>query len=543
MQKVLATILAVPILVLVYAGTMVRRARRRHAVMAFVALGLIGVLIATAVRPTPATGTLPARISAIDPAEFTPIVETGESPSAPVLISFPEAMNTASVERLVRIEPATSVSFDWDATATLLTITPRDTWALGKIHTVTIEAGALDATGRPLGHQIRSAFVTREAVTATISATAMTAGTALAASHILIAFSGPVDAASIALVTDPVIVGRIGVAAGSTSARPAYEFIPTDPLPGGTTFTISLGADVRDLDGGLVMAEAATIQTAAAPVVVRFRPKTGATGVGWTQNLSVRFTEPMDRASTETAWRATQGTAAVAGTFAWAERDTVLVFNPTKSLGYSQKIALTVAVGATSKAGLPLASAASATFTTAPRPTSGTKTTGGSGGGVIGSGGGVIGSSTWSAVEAYYLKLMNCTRTGGIVTSTGSCSSPGGRSVAALWQDAGITTKVSRPYAKKLAVNNLCTHFSGGNPGDRLKAAGFTSYVWAENLGCRSGDPYAAVLGSHLFFQSEASYSGGHYVNLMNAKYDRVGIGVWVSGGRVRLVVDFYHPL
>jgi len=28
----------------------------------------------------------------------------------------------------------------------------------------------------------------------------------------------------------------------------------------------------------------------------------------------------------------------------------------------------------------------------------------------------------------------------------------------------------------------------------------------------------------------------------MNAKYDRVGIGVWVSHGRVRLVIDFYHP-
>ena len=50
------------------------------------------------------------------------------------------------------------------------------------------------------------------------------------------------------------------------------------------------------------------------------------------------------------------------------------------------------------------------------------------------------------------------------------------------------------------------------------------------------------MLGSHLFFQSERPYSGGHYVNLMNSAYDRVGIGVWVSGGRVRLVIDFYHP-
>ena len=137
---------------------------------------------------------------------------------------------------------------------------------------------------------------------------------------------------------------------------------------------------------------------------------------------------------------------------------------------------------------------------------------------------------------------MNCTRTGGWVTSTGKCSSPGGRNVAPLKLDKGISSKVSRPYAKKLAIGADCSHFIGGNPGDRLRRAGYTSYRWAENLGCRSGNPYAAVLGSHLFFQAEKSTNGGHYVNLMNAKYDRVGIGVWVSGGRVRLVIDFYHP-
>ena len=50
------------------------------------------------------------------------------------------------------------------------------------------------------------------------------------------------------------------------------------------------------------------------------------------------------------------------------------------------------------------------------------------------------------------------------------------------------------------------------------------------------------MLGSHRFFQSEKPYNGGHYRNLMDAKFDRVGIGVWVSSGRVRLVIDFYHP-
>jgi hypothetical protein len=28
----------------------------------------------------------------------------------------------------------------------------------------------------------------------------------------------------------------------------------------------------------------------------------------------------------------------------------------------------------------------------------------------------------------------------------------------------------------------------------------------------------------------------------MNPDYKRCGIGVWVYSGRIRLVVDFYHP-
>ena len=209
---------------------------------------------------------------------------------------------------------------------------------------------------------------------------------------------------------------------------------------------------------------------------------------------------------------------------------------------YGALVVMKVAPTATSASGTQLGVAAQAAIRIAPKPVATKTATSTAVRTTSGGSGSAVGGGSWGAVEVYYLKLMNCTRTGGWVTSTGSCSSPGGRSVAALKLDAGISSKVSRPYAKKLAVNNLCTHFSGGNPGDRLRAAGYTSYKWAENLGCRSGNPYSAVLGSHLFFQSERSYSGGHYVNLMNSLYDRVGIGVWVSGGRVRLVIDFYHP-
>ncbi len=160
-----------------------------------------------------------------------------------------------------------------------------------------------------------------------------------------------------------------------------------------------------------------------------------------------------------------------------------------------------------------------------------------SGGGKPGGGG------SWAAVETYYLGLMNCTRTGGWVTSSGACSSPGGRNVAPLKLDAGISSKVSRPYAKRLAVGADCSHFIGGNPGRPTPPGRLLELP----LGREHRLPLRAVRAPRSSPRTSSSRArsrtnGGHYVNLMNAAYDRVGIGVWVSGGRVRLVIDFYHP-
>jgi uncharacterized protein YkwD len=540
LRNVLAAALAVPVIALAVARSVDRRAggRRLLAVVALLVVGTITALAGT--RPAPATGSAPTRIEPLEAAAFSTQIRTSESPSAPVTITFAGPMDTASVELMLRVVPSRAVDISWDSTGARLTVAPRTAWKPGTYYTVTVLEGALDATGRPLEQRIRAAFLTRPAVTATVVATAVLADEAAIATGFRIAFSGAIDESTLDVVVSPAVAGTLAPAEGSTAAAPVYDFTPDEPLQPGTAYRVAVGPGLRDLEGAEVDSTPLEIRTAAAPAVVRFRPRHGWTDVAWSQLLSVRFTEPMDHATTEAAWSATQGTTKLAGAFRWAENDTVLIFDPSSNLGYAQKVELMVGAGATSRAGVPIVAASSIAFTTAPKPAPkpAPRTTPSSGGG-----GGSIGGSTWAAVETYYLGLMNCTRTGGWVTSSGSCSSPGGRDVAALWQDAGITADVSRPYAKKLAVNNLCTHFSGGNPGDRLRAAGYTSYIWAENLGCRSGDPYAAVLGSHLFFQSEQSYNGGHYVNLMNAKYDRVGLGVWVSGGRVRLVVDFYHPL
>ena len=153
----------------------------------------------------------------------------------------------------------------------------------------------------------------------------------------------------------------------------------------------------------------------------------------------------------------------------------------------------------------------------------------------------------WYSVERFYLGLLNCTRTGGWVLSDGTCRGYGSGRYSAyvppIAYSYGISDKVARPYAKLLAVKNLCTHFYGGtDPGSRLRRAGYTRWTWAENIGCRDGyaSAKAAVLASHLRFQSEKSTNGGHWRNIKAAKYRAVGIGIWRSGTRTRLVTDFY---
>jgi uncharacterized protein YkwD len=343
-----------------------------------------------------------------------------------------------------------------------------------------------------------------------------------------------------AIRVDPPVTGRI---AASTTGRGSlsYTFQPSKPLAAGKTYRVTV-AGVVDRDGVVLAPLSLAMRTTDPPAVVRFRPQASATETPRTAAISVRFTQAMDRSVTAKAFSVEIHGKPIRGTVSWAEAGTVLVFKPAAALPYDTPVVAKVNLSAKSTTGAPLKGSVRAVFRTVAKPAAPAGTAISKPKPTSTGAGGAVGAGSWGAVESYYLRLMNCTRTGGWVTSGGVCSSPGGRNVAPLVIDSRISSRVTRPYAKLLATQGECSHFIGGNPGNRLARAGYSSYRWAENIGCRSGDPSSAVLGSHLFFQSERPYSGGHYVNLMNADYDRVGIGVWVSGGQVRLVVDFYHP-
>ena len=541
LERLLRQAPVAPPAVLVYLaariGAALRSSARARAGLAFglaMVLG-VGYIGSSAGTTLTATATVPQPILPLTQAAFTTAFSTDRALTEPATIRFSAPMDPASVAASLTVDPATPVTLAWDASGTVLTVAPRDHWAAGTFQTITVQSGALARSGQPLGRPVRSVFLTRDATTAAAVATQPAGDRVAVTTAFMVTFARPVEAESLAgaVRLDPPTLGTVDTVA-TLDGVTRFAFVPKRALLPDVAYRLSV-VGIRDSDGLPLAPVVLTVRTAKSPAVLRFRPQAGAGGVARATTISVRFSMPMDRRTTATAFSVSSHGKAIGGTVGWAEHDTVLLFHPKAALPRASTVSMTVGLGATAVGGAPLAVAGHGTFRTVGAAAPATSSS------VPISAGNAVGGGSWAAVETYYLGLMNCTRTGGWVTSTGACSSPGGRNVAPLKLDSGISSRVSRPYARKLAINNECSHFIGGNPGTRLRAAGYTSYRWAENIGCRSGSARAAVLATHLFYQSERSYGGGHYVNLMNPAYNRVGIGVWVSGGRVRLVIDFYH--
>lgn len=548
MRKLAAAVLALPVLLPIYVPIVLRRSIALRVVLALsvgavLGLGALGIVSPRQTVAVPASTPAPVATTA-----FGPVVRAGVAPNAGLDVTFSQAMDRASVATAVSVVPAAAVALTWDAASTAVTIRPAATWAPATLYSVTVGAAAADATGHQLGTPMRVAFVTRVATHAKIEPTTPLASGVAVRTGFAVTFDHPVDvaAAQAAFHIDPAVKGTIAAAVGPDVGT-GFTFTPSAPLDPKVAYRVSLVGSIVDGDGATVeIPDELSVTAVSGPRIVRFRPLNGTTEVVRDARLSVRFTQPMDRHTTKAAWSASANGVKLTGTFLWGENDTVLAFLPTKAFPAGAKIVMTVGLGANSKAGIPLdkvtiatatvgkpaTKTATKTATKAPTPSQPKPI----------SHGGTVGSGSWHAVETYYLQLMNCTRTGGWVTSSGSCSSPGGLSTAPIILDAGLSNKVSRPYAKLLATGGACDHFINGTPTDRLHRAGYSGWA-AENIGCRSApNGFASVLGTHLYFQTEKPCSNYcHYANLMNPAYKKCGIGVWIAHGRVRLVIDFYH--
>ena len=550
MRKLAAAALAIPVLATLYVPILLRRSIAARLVLGLGIVALLGLGALAVLSPRATAAKAPTVSAPLDSASFSESVDAAHRLHSPVRLGFSSPMNTASVVAALTVDPATPVATSWDAAGKTLTISPRGMWQAGTFYTIKVAATAVDASGQALGHAARALFSTRAATTARLALSNPVAGGASTATGFTVSFDQavPTPSADTLLAINPAVTGTL-TNVSTTATGTSVTFQPDKPLAPGTQYTVALQAGVVDSDGASVALPAPLqVKTAVAPGIVRFRPLNGTKNVAATVRLSVRFTMAMDVASTSAAFKASVGAKVLAGKVTWAEKNTVLVFSPSTALARGSSVTMTVSSAALSAGGVPLAAARSVSFSTvaAPavakvakvakvgKPKSAPKSPPKSGGGSTGAG-------AWHAVEVYYLGLMNCTRGGGWILASGRCSSPGGSGIAPLILNAGISNKVSRPYAKFLVTRNICSHFAQGTPGDRLHKAGYPG-DYRENIGCRNASsPYTSVLLTHLFFQDEKPCGNYcHWANIMDTRMKQVGIGIWVIGDRVRLVVDFW---
>ncbi len=540
MRKIAVAALAVPAFAFVYVTTFVRRS----AIAQFVAVAMAVVLVAAGLLMglpiKGVTGTQPGSVPPLTPAGVAGSIDASVPLDAPFQIQFNKPMNPASVAAALTVDPmATPFSLAWDGTGRILSLVPTPHWEPYTSYQVTIAASATDQQGMRLNGPVGALFATGSLTSGKISATVMVGGKVAPTTAFRITFDRPVKLATVAMrfqivpKVEATITGDDPTDAGSQ----VFTMTPKASLAPGTAYTVSFsGPTVTDSSGSDIQKVADLVaHTMARPEVMRFRPRDHTTTLDPGQPVSVRFTEPMDKVSTQKAFSVTVGGKAIAGDLYWAEGDTVLVMSLAKDFKLGSKVLAKVGAGARSKDGMALLAAASATFTVA-KPASRT---------IAWSGGASSGSAPYYGSEVYYLRLMNCTRTGNWVTSSGGCSTATHHTMPAqdaLRLNAGISNNVSRPYAEFMARNRLAlNHFwRGTNPHSRLASKGYGGGSWGENIASPPNAGKSGMIKVEIFYQNEYRCRCEHYYNIMAPDFTSAGVGIWVNGGIVRVVIDFY---
>ena len=564
LRKLAAATLAIPVLGFVYVTTFARCSVlvRVFALGLAIALMAGGLLVGLPSRGVSANA---APTYGPKPPSAQPNIVSGLGLGSAFRIEFSKPMDEASVAASLTVVPDVKLHTEWDAARQTLSLVPDPNWAPDTYYNVNVAGTARDRDGLSLGDATDTSFLTNPATAGKITASTVVGDAIAPTTTFRVTFTAPVKLAMVntAFNITPLVSGKITGDDPSDVGSQVFTFTPDQPLAMGTDYVVNFSAAAMADASGAPLASLAPLKasTQAKPSVVRFGPRDGSSGVDPGQAISVRFTTKMNETATTTAFSVTADGQSVTGKTYWAEDDTVLVLTPSANLPAGAKVVATVSGAAASSGGLHMTAPASATFTvtkpstakipipsvakpspsktptpsvTKPSPSKIPTPTGGL----------AVGSDQWQAAEHYYLQLMNCTRTGGWVVAGGLCRSSGPHTLPparALALDVGISTNVARPFAKFMADRGILNHFANGTPGQRLAAAGYTSYHWAENIGSPSS-VMNGMVAEEIFYQNEYPCRCEHYANLMNPEFDRAGIGVWVTNGRVRVVIDFYRP-
>ncbi|GAB4407588.1 MAG: hypothetical protein Kow00106_00470 [Anaerolineae bacterium] len=304
----------------------------------------------------------------------------------PVIFFFDQPMNPDTFPAAFSVDPQVEGTLSWSGDFTMLTFTPSALLERATEYTFTIDTGATSADGVPL---VEPFTLTLRTIGYLEVAEVLPADGSEAVDTdivITVIFNRPV----VPLVTveemadlpqpltfDPPVQG-----AGEWLNTSIYLFTPETELSGGTTYTVTVGAGLTDVTGGVLAEDFSWKFTTAPPDVIEIAPADGADAVLLDTKVTVHFSQAMDPASLEEGGFALEYLGAagedqptppapqvVAGTFDWSDDGRILTFFPAERLQLESAYRIMLDAGkARSATGAPLRENATSVFFTVPYP-------------------------------------------------------------------------------------------------------------------------------------------------------------------------------
>jgi hypothetical protein len=160
-----------------------------------------------------------------------------------------------------------------------------------------------------------------------------------------------------------------------------------------------------------------------------------------------------------------------------------------------------------------------------------------------------ISSSAEDDLQTFALSLVNCTRRGGWVSSSGHCDkTPSSKYRSTRRRALKLSETISEKVAEKLAVacarKRSCSHSMAGGYKARFRRIGVRSYV-GEALGYGSwGNARKTIISSFRRMQNEKLHPSPiwgrwHWRYIKEPDFERVGIGIAKRGSYTVIVYDF----
>ncbi len=312
---------------------------------------------------TTAREQLASTLSASTPAQDATYVAVNTQ----VVLTFSEPMNPSQLSVVLSPATANLSNPSWSSDNRTVTFTPTPVLRYGTNYTLSIQGE--DAAGNVLA-ATTVGFMTQSLPDTTPpsvqgSTPADNAPGVDINANLSLSFSEAMDTASTepAFSINPNVIGTLSW----NQERTLLTFNPTASLDYNKVYTVTLGTGAMDAAGNALASPfSVKFTTSNAPDLTRpqvtsYSPNNTQTGMSRSQSISVTFSEPMDKQSTQNAFTLVSPSG-ISGTFSWSADGRTMTFTPSTLIDYGTYLTWHISTVARDVAGNPLQATVEANF-------------------------------------------------------------------------------------------------------------------------------------------------------------------------------------